>query len=402
MGRIAVATTNVVWRNRESVCSVHTLSFQVLVNNYMHVFISTIQDDIHAALVAVALRKLGHSCTLWITQTLPEISSISITIDKHVTLCVGDSAGPHRLNADAIDIFWNRRTRDTNICADMHPADKLASEQACDRLLRSLLSAIPGKVFTVNAANAARAAEDKVGQIVAALRVGFKVPRSLFGGTPKEVRSFIASCTNGAIVKPLIPFAWMTLDGNTAMAITTRVTADELPSDEMLQLSPAIFQEEVAKSKELRVNVFGCTVIAASLASQKNQAIVDGRHVPFSDLGPELFQLPKEIETACVAITTELGLVFAALDIILTPTGEFVFLELNQMGQFLYLEEANESLCLLQLFCDFLISQDHSFSGAMRKGEITFHSFVDEARFILKNEPIVSEQKRISKLVLSD
>lgn len=51
-----------------------------------------------------------------------------------------------------------------------------------------------------------------------------------------------------------------------------------------------------------------------------------------------------------------LGLVFGCIDIIVTLNGEYCFLEVNEMGQFLWIERANPEIRILDAFCDFLLT----------------------------------------------
>jgi hypothetical protein len=60
-----------------------------------------------------------------------------------------------------------------------------------------------------------------------------------------------------------------------------------------------------------------------------------------------------------------LGIVFGCFDIVVTPAGEHVFLEVNEMGQFLFVEHY-AGIPLLDAFSSFLIdgSQDFSWDEA--------------------------------------
>ena len=49
--------------------------------------------------------------------------------------------------------------------------------------------------------------------------------------------------------------------------------------------------------------------------------------------------LPKKIATACVDLTAALGLCFGAIDLLVTPDGRYVFLEINPNGQWAFIEE---------------------------------------------------------------
>jgi glutathione synthase/RimK-type ligase-like ATP-grasp enzyme len=51
--------------------------------------------------------------------------------------------------------------------------------------------------------------------------------------------------------------------------------------------------------------------------------------------------LPTEIDSRCIDIVSSFGLTFGALDLIETPAGEFVFLELNPNGQWAWIEMGN-------------------------------------------------------------
>lgn len=50
-----------------------------------------------------------------------------------------------------------------------------------------------------------------------------------------------------------------------------------------------------------------------------------------------------------------LGLLFGCIDLMVTPDDDYVFLEVNEMGQFLWIERANPDIRMLDTFCDFLI-----------------------------------------------
>ena len=52
----------------------------------------------------------------------------------------------------------------------------------------------------------------------------------------------------------------------------------------------------------------------------------------------EPFSLPEQVEESILRLMDSFGINFASLDMILTPEGEFVFLELNPNGQWLWLE----------------------------------------------------------------
>lgn len=60
------------------------------------------------------------------------------------------------------------------------------------------------------------------------------------------------------------------------------------------------------------------------------------------------------MESQCFTLLDELGLVFGCFDFVVTPSEDHVFLEVNEMGQFLFLERYC-GLPLLDAFSEFLL-----------------------------------------------
>ncbi|MBP6750029.1 MAG: hypothetical protein KA144_10355 [Xanthomonadaceae bacterium] len=69
--------------------------------------------------------------------------------------------------------------------------------------------------------------------------------------------------------------------------------------------------------------------------------------------------LPQEIERRCREFVHSYGLTFGALDLIFTPEGEYVFLENNPAGQFLFVEQLVPELRMLDAVTDCLIDGAH-------------------------------------------
>jgi len=58
----------------------------------------------------------------------------------------------------------------------------------------------------------------------------------------------------------------------------------------------------------------------------------------------------------------QMSVVFGCFDFIVTPDDEIVFLELNEQGQFLWVEQIVPELCYLDVFAEFIINQTFNFS----------------------------------------
>ena len=79
-------------------------------------------------------------------------------------------------------------------------------------------------------------------------------------------------------------------------------------------------------------------MFAAAIHSQATDYQVDFR-MSLGQAKVEPVSLPAEIEERLLQLMDRLGLVYGAVDMRRTPTGEHVFLEVNTAGEFLFVEE---------------------------------------------------------------
>jgi glutathione synthase/RimK-type ligase-like ATP-grasp enzyme len=83
-------------------------------------------------------------------------------------------------------------------------------------------------------------------------------------------------------------------------------------------------------------------IFAAKLNSQEHESTRTDWRAGTPDGGDvehEVFELPERVQAALHRMMRSFGLNFASIDMIVTPEGEFVFLDLNPNGQWLWLEE---------------------------------------------------------------
>jgi glutathione synthase/RimK-type ligase-like ATP-grasp enzyme len=178
------------------------------------------------------------------------------------------------------------------------------------------------------------------------------MPETLYTNSPAEVRSFIRAKAGKVIYKPFLPTVWS--DGTHSFTPYTTILSEETLVDDSLRQTPGIFQELVPKAYEVRLTMMGNRGFAAKVHSQETvSGRLDWRQAP-EELRLETFRMPPHLEERCAALLRELGLVFGCIDFIVTPEGEFVFLEVNEMGQFLFVERYC-GLPLLDAFTNFLI-----------------------------------------------
>jgi MvdC family ATP-grasp ribosomal peptide maturase len=179
-----------------------------------------------------------------------------------------------------------------------------------------------------------RAAENKQRQLRLAARAGLCVPRTLVTNDPIAAREFFAETDGQTIAKLLRPIS-ISMDASDAFVYTNRVREEDLVGTETLRHCPMVFQELIPKACELRVAwVAGQSFAGVIEASGQT----DWRRVAPEACRWQVGQVTAEVASSLGALMTELGLLFGAVDLICTPSGECVFLEVNPNGEWGMLE----------------------------------------------------------------
>lgn len=342
------------------------------------VLILTEPHDEHALLVAEAIRRKGGEPILWQTSDFPTLSCESIRYEgeeRRVRV-----RGPDLDLADpAPDVVWNRRPAFECDLARLHPADREYAVLQCREFRTSQLLCLAPDAFWVNRRAAGALADCKLRQHEVARATGVAMPATLYGNDPKEVRSFIRDHGGEVVYKSLRSSAGLWTDGEKMHALyTVRLTEADLTDDDLVAAVPAIYQELVPKAYELRVTVMGRHIFAARLLSQQtSRGRIDFR-LAYEELRAEPAELPGELTIAIHAFMERMGLVFGCLDIIVTPDGRHLFLEVNEMGQFLFIEERCE-LPLLDAFAEFLVQARPDFRWSAGPRCLRMSELVDQA-----------------------
>jgi RimK-like ATP-grasp domain len=183
--------------------------------------------------------------------------------------------------------------------------------------------------------------ENKLHQLSVAGRVGFSVPRTLVTNNPDKFLDFYEACDGELISKRAVDLKPLVGD-DVARVFTNVVRRRDAANADAVRFGAVVFQENVPKRVELRVNVVGVQVFAAEIKSQESvRQATDWRHTP-QYAQPRVYEnhkLPPTVEACCVRVVEALGLCFGAIDLIQKPDGEYVFLEVNMNGQWAYIED---------------------------------------------------------------
>jgi glutathione synthase/RimK-type ligase-like ATP-grasp enzyme len=251
------------------------------------------------------------------------------------------------------DVIWNRRPLYVVDDALVHPGDREFVDVQCKAHREGLFALLRRGGFWVNDRDAAVRANHKPLQHAIAVEVGLEMPDTLYTNDPAAIRAFLREQGGRIAFKPFYMLPWKSGTTN-FITPTTVITEAHLEDETRIAVAPAIYQELVPKAYELRVTVIGERFFAAKLNSQSTDlGLVDWRRAQ-EKMTAEETALPPIVEEQCRELMRRLGLVFGCLDLIVTPDGRHVFLEVNQMGQFLFVERWT-GMPLLDAFAEMLL-----------------------------------------------
>ena len=260
-----------------------------------------------------------------------------------------DSSGDERLTLTneagdfdlrEVESLWHRRISfGAGLPAGLDKQLRLASIGEASVAAHGMLASL--KAFRMDHLHHIRHAENKQLQLQVARDLGLDLPRTLTTNDASAVRAFAESCENGMVTKMLSSFA-IYEEGKEFVVFTNPVKLEDLADLSGLRLCPATFQESLPKSLEIRATVVGHRIMSAAVDSQiSERATHDWRRDGLSMLQDwRPYQLPLEVEDKILRLMDYFSLNYGAIDIILTPGGKHVFLELNPCGEFFWLERS--------------------------------------------------------------
>ncbi|HTG31320.1 MAG TPA: hypothetical protein VLB76_00215 [Thermoanaerobaculia bacterium] len=323
-----------------------------------YILVATNPTDSDSFLVQEALHRKGVRADLIHFTDFPSRSTASLHLDSHAGEDRWSLTGQRDLSRPPLpSAIWWRRPESPVIPSDVHPEDKKFVLQETVKFLRGLWHGLPTETVYVNSPTHAIEADRKPYQLQTARQVGFTIPPTLFSNDPAEIRAAVRKWGGRAIYKSFgsVNNFWWDPDKQKILALfTTIVEEDSLADNDTLSLTPGIYQPLLSKAFELRVTVFGSTAFGIKILSQEQkQSQTDWRNGQRT-LQYEPFEVSPDLRQLCVKMLRRLGLLMGCFDFVVTPQGDVVFLEINESGQFLWVEGVS-GVPLLDAFSDFLI-----------------------------------------------
>jgi MvdC family ATP-grasp ribosomal peptide maturase len=287
-------------------------------------------------LVAEALARKGARPFRLNTDLFPSSVKLSARAGDDRTSQLVSETGA-RIAAEEVRAVWARKLWVPRMSDDLDGRFREMCVRESAAALEGFLDALHDARW-VNDLQRERAAENKQRQLRVAERAGLRVPRTLVTNDPEAARQFFAETEGRTVAKLLRPLT-VSMKAAPLFVYTSRVREEDLAGAEALRHSPMVFQELIPKACELRVAWVAGEAFAGALdASGTSRGETDWRRAAPGECGWQSAELPAETSSGLRAVMSELGLAYGAVDLIRTPEGEHVFLEVNPGGEWGMLE----------------------------------------------------------------
>ena len=197
-------------------------------------------------------------------------------------------------------------------------------------------------VYSIGSIVEDRPSSSKMLQLSIAHQLGMRIPNTCFSNE-KEPIAHLAEQHKWLSLKP-ISNSSVFLNGEEEYVFYSQkaMSKDLLQQpEEAFTQTVSFVQNYVEKAYELRITVINQVVIACKIDSQiqdDDKGKIDWRQGYDYNLKHEIVELPENIRQFCLAFLQRMKLNFGCFDFIVTPEGEYVFLECNPNGQWLWIE----------------------------------------------------------------
>jgi len=310
------------------------------------ILIHTSSDDAHAESVARCLGELGADVHILVRERCFMEWSISSIEDEIIIKCGSD----HTWTASDIRaVFWRRDyiVEPAWVQMDFRTQDvgRFIAEQRAIHV-ESAFKRLAITVPFINDINQNRLCNSKSLQHHFARKCGLLVPSTFIGSDSKYAERFASllwenehrCCTKN------IESTHLELLGIKHARLTQLFCIENLSDLTGLEYCPMIFQEYIEKKYEYRVTIVGKEVYACLIDSQVagGDTAVDWRNYDIPSTPHFAVKLESHLELKLVKLIHELGLTYGAIDLVESPNGDFYFLEVNSMGQWLWIEDLTE------------------------------------------------------------
>ncbi|MGH4015224.1 MAG: MvdC/MvdD family ATP grasp protein [Pseudonocardiaceae bacterium] len=236
------------------------------------------------------------------------------------------------MELEEIHAVWYRSPEAYDMPAELSPVERQHCTREVKYGLGGVLASLPA--LWVNHPSRLADCAYKPVQLARAHEYGLSVPDTVITNEPDTVRSFAAG---GQTITKLMGANTISEEGRRKLSWTRVLGRDELDDLRGFSVTSHLVQRWVPKLFEVRIVVIADQLTAVKIISGSAASHIDWRS-DYAALTYDLIEPPDHVTHSVRALMRSFDLVYAALDLIVTPDAEWVFLEINAGGQYGWLE----------------------------------------------------------------
>jgi ATP-GRASP peptide maturase of grasp-with-spasm system len=191
------------------------------------------------------------------------------------------------------------------------------------------------KSSKVNINSFLTASNDKTNYLLQASLCGLAIPDSIICDNQDELSTFFNKHEGKVICKSINEGFSAKVNGFVYYNQTNLVSSSDVQNCDK-SFFPSLFQKNIDKFIELRIFYIHGEFYAMAIFSQQNEKTrIDFRNYDRENPNRNLpYQLPKDIEEKLNKFMNTIDMNCGSIDMILTNDNEYIFLEVNPVGQF--------------------------------------------------------------------
>lgn len=299
------------------------------------VLIFTNFPDTHTDLVSRKINDIGYSYKRVNIDTFSNEYDVSFFVNDESLVSDPSNFFSDIDNSNILSV-WLRRPFEFRI--EANNINEKFKRQELEGFMRSVILNFSNASLVVDPLDKLSRAKIKIQQLLTAHKLGLSIPKTLITNSIRDAKRFFYDSKKGVITKP-INLGHALITGDIMAVYTTEVTKEM--NFDLVRNCPTLFQEKIKKKSDIRITIIGRKIFAVEIDSQAYlNSQIDSRRVAENlfNIKHSSMTLPNSIEKKLFQLMDYYGLHYGAIDMALTPEGEYVFFELNPAGQFLWLE----------------------------------------------------------------
>ena len=174
-------------------------------------------------------------------------------------------------------------------------------------------------------------AENRLAHIAEANKCGIKTPKHTLITNVKRDAYRVAE-KEALLIKTM---GWKREITKGRGLYATKILADDITKN--ISNCPVMFQSQIKKEFDVRITLVNKIVFGAKISNKTDVGYVDWRKTQ-NEFNTTVIEIPKSLERKCQCLADKLKLKLCSIDFAVDRRGEYYFLEINAMTDWLWIE----------------------------------------------------------------